>query len=236
MPYYVSMGEKLNGLLQEALDLATGTLRTEAIQRDESTALALEVDVSDEARSKRMVDEALSHFGQVDILVNNAGIAGPMGELHTLSVEEWDQVYGVNVRGIFLCCKAVIPHMIERGSGHIVNISSSTTSAGFKIEFVRSFPYTTSKYCVNGVSHFLSMQMEKYGIRVNTLCPGLADTHFQENTPPDYLKGRKCWKPDHTVGPLLHVLTEVEGTGNVVISEEWHEKQGTADRFSYTHD
>jgi len=218
------------------IDLDQAERVVEAIQRDESTALALEVDVSEESRAKRMVDEALSHFGQVDILLNNAGIAGPMGELHTLSVEEWDQVYSVNVRGLFICCKSIIPHMIDRGSGHIVNVSSSTTSAGFRIDFLRSFPYTTSKVCVNGVSHFLSMQVEKYGIRVNTLCPGLADTHFQEKTPAGYLKGRTCWKPDHTVGPLLHVLTEVEGTGNVVISEEWHKERGTADRFSYIHD
>jgi NAD(P)-dependent dehydrogenase (short-subunit alcohol dehydrogenase family) len=218
------------------IDLDEAKRVAEAIQRDESTALALHVDVSDEARAKSMVEETLSHFGQVDVLVNDAGIAGPMGEMHTLSVEEWDRVFSVNVRGLFLCSKAVIPHMIERGSGHIVNISSSTTAGGFKIEHLRSFPYTTSKVCVNGVSHFLSMQVEKYGIRVNTLCPGLADTHFQEHTPPDYLKGRTCWNPDHTVGPLLHILTELEGTGHSIMSPDWHEERGTTEQFSYIHD
>ena len=80
------------------------------------------------------------------------------------------------------------------------------------------------------------MQVEKHGIRVNTLCPGLADTHFQESTPPDYLKGRRCWKPDHTVNPLLYVLTELEGTGQTVNSEDWHEERGTAKDYSYIHD
>ena len=208
----------------------------EAIQRDESTALALQADVSDEAQVQRMVKAALDQFGSIDILLNNAGIPGPMGELHTLDVEGWDQIFSVNVRGLFLCCKTVIPHMIDRGSGHIVNISSSTTAGGFRIEHLRSFPYTVSKGTVNWISHFLSMQVEKHGIRVNTLCPGLADTHFQENTPPDYLKGRRCWKPDHTVHPLLYVLTELEGTGHTVNSEEWHEEQGSAGEYSYIHD
>ncbi len=218
------------------LDFDQAERVVETIRRDESTALALRADVSNEVEVKQLVETTLEQFGSIDVLINNAGIPGPMGELHTLDVEAWDRVFSVNVCGVFLCSKMVIPCMIERGAGHIVNISSSTTSSGFKIEHLRSFPYTVSKGTVNWISHFLSMQTEKHGIRVNTLCPGLADTHFQENTSPDYLKGRRCWKSNHTVNPLLYVLTELEGTGQTVNSEDWHEERGTVEDYSYIHD
>jgi NAD(P)-dependent dehydrogenase (short-subunit alcohol dehydrogenase family) len=173
-------------------------------------------------------------FGGIDALVNNAGIAGPRGELQDLRSEDWDAVFNVNLKGAFLCARAVLPHMIDRRRGHIVNISSSTARIGFT-KF-RSLPYTTTKFAIEGFSFCLSVQMEKYGIRVNALCPELAVTNFQTGTPLEFFKGKRCWNPDHTVGPLLYILSEMEGTGQSVESSAWHAERGTTEQFSSIHD
>lgn len=218
------------------LDLDQAERVAAGLRQEGLAAQAFQADVTDEPRVTRMVGRILAQFGRIDVLVNNAGIPGPMGELYTLDAQEWDNVFAVNVRGVFLCCKAVIPHMMQRGSGHIVNISSDTTAKDFKIEWLRSFPYSVSKATVNAISHFLSLQLSKHNIRVNTLCPGLADTHFQANTPASYLRGRRCWKASHTAGPLLFVLAELQGTGHTVLAPAWHQERGTVDQFSYVHD
>ncbi|MBI1724692.1 MAG: SDR family oxidoreductase [Candidatus Tectomicrobia bacterium] len=198
------------------------------------TAVALATDVTVEAQVEDMVKQTLRRFGRIDVLVNNAGVAGPRGELHTLGTEDWDRVFSVNVRGVFFCSRAVLPHMIGRKSGHIVNVSSTTARTGFT--HIRSLPYTVTKWTVEGISWGLSVQMEKYGIRVNALCPGLAVTNFQTGTPAEYFKGQRCWKPDHTAGPLLYILTEMEGTGKSVEAPAWHRERGTLEQFSYIHD
>jgi NAD(P)-dependent dehydrogenase (short-subunit alcohol dehydrogenase family) len=198
------------------------------------TAMALGTDVSKEDSVKDMVKQSLDRFGQIDVLVNNAGVSGPSCEFTEIQLQDWLQVYDVNVNGLFLCCREVLPHMIERRSGHIVNVSSTTARIGFT--HIRSLPYTSTKYAVEGISYGLSVLMAKHDIRVNALCPGLAVTNFQAKSPKAYFKDQECWNPDHTVGPLLYVLTELEGTGKSVESPAWHEERGTAKQFSYIHE
>ncbi len=203
----------------------------ENISSGGGSAMAVDADVSNEAQVNDMVKKTLDRFGQIDVLVNNAGISGPSCDFVDVQTQEWEAVYDVNVKGVFHCSRAVLPHMIERRSGHIVNISSTTAHIGYT--HVRSIPYTTTKYAVEGFSYCLSLQMEKHGIRVNALCPGLAVTNFQAKTPKEYLKGQRCWNPDHTVGPLLYILTEMEGTGKSIESPAWHKERGALEQFSY---
>jgi NAD(P)-dependent dehydrogenase (short-subunit alcohol dehydrogenase family) len=169
------------------------------------------------------------------VIVNNAGYPGRVLDLTDTSVEDWDQTFAVNVRGVFLCCKAVIPVMKEQRSGHIINVSSSTTHPNFNISHLRNIAYTTSKFCVNKMSTYLSHQVAQDGIRVNTLCPVLAATGFFADTPPAYLKGRTVWKVEHVEGPFLYMLSELEGTGQIVYSGDWHESRGTTKEFTYVH-
>ena len=131
-------------------------------------ALAVLTDVADEADVERMVAAALSAFSQVDILVNNAGIAGPTALVTNVSREEWDRTFAVNLTGAFLCAKHVLPHLIERRSGCIINI---TSIAGLQAYAYRS-PYCASKWGMIGLTQTLAQEGGQYGITANAIAPG----------------------------------------------------------------
>ncbi len=198
------------------------------------TAVAVEADVTDEAQVRAMFEETMDRFGRIDILVNNAGISGPSCDFVDIETPDWNGVIDVNVNGVFHCCRLVLPHMIAGGAGHIVNISSMTARVGFT--HLRSIPYTTTKFAVEGLNWTLSVMMKDHGIRVNAICPALAVTNFQAKSPKEYFAGAQCWTPDHTVGPLLYTLTELEGTGHSIEVISWHEERGTVDKYAYIHD
>jgi NAD(P)-dependent dehydrogenase (short-subunit alcohol dehydrogenase family) len=123
--------------------------------------------------------------------------------------------------------------MIPYRAGHIVNISSATASIG--VTRLRSIPYTTTKFAIEGFTWTLSVLMQEHGIRVNAIRPSLAITNFHAHSPKEYFAGARCWTPDHIVGPLLETLTEPEGTGQSVDAATWHEARGTADQVSFVH-
>jgi NAD(P)-dependent dehydrogenase (short-subunit alcohol dehydrogenase family) len=131
-------------------------------------ALAVLTDVADEANVERMVAAALSEFSQIDILVNNAGIAGPTALVPNVSREEWDRTFAVNLTGAFLCAKHVLPHLIERRSGCIINI---TSIAGLQAYAYRS-PYCASKWGMIGLTQTLAEEGGRYGITANAIAPG----------------------------------------------------------------
>jgi len=130
--------------------------------------LAVLADVADEADVERMVAAALSAFSQIDILVNNAGIAGPTALVSHVSREEWDRTFAVNLTGAFLCAKHVLPHLIERRSGCIINI---TSIAGLQAYAYRS-PYCASKWGMIGLTQTLAQEGGQYGITANAIAPG----------------------------------------------------------------
>ncbi len=142
-------------------------------------ALAVSGDVSEPADAERMVQSALDGMGRVDVLFNNAGI-GHVGTLHETEVEDWDRVMRVHVRGAFLMCKSVIPHMIDRRQGVIINMSSSIAHIGLAQRAV----YTAAKGAVLSLTRSMAVDYAPYNIRVNALCPGTIYTPFVEN----YLK------------------------------------------------
>ena len=131
-------------------------------------AVAVLTDVADEADVERMVAAALSAFGQINILVNNAGIAGPTALVPNVSREEWDRTFAVNLTGAFLCAKHVLPHLIERRSGCIINI---TSIAGLQAYAYRS-PYCASKWGMIGLTQTLAQEGGQYGITANAIAPG----------------------------------------------------------------
>jgi NAD(P)-dependent dehydrogenase (short-subunit alcohol dehydrogenase family) len=134
-------------------------------------ALAVTVDVASQESTEALAAATLERFGQVDFLVNNAAIyAGLASKAFTdIEADEWDRVMAVNLRGPFLCCRAVAPHMVERGSGKIVNISSATALAGVP----GLLHYVTSKGGVIGFTRALARELGPAGINVNTISPGL---------------------------------------------------------------
>jgi NAD(P)-dependent dehydrogenase (short-subunit alcohol dehydrogenase family) len=136
---------------------------------------ALELDVRDAAAVERAVGETLAWSGRIDVLVNNAGINSPHTVLET-PIELWDDVFAVNIRGMFLCAKAVLPQMIARGSGAIVNMASASSLVGM----VERAAYGSSKGAVLAFTRCLALDHVRQGIRVNCVCPGSIDTPWVE--------------------------------------------------------
>ena len=134
-------------------------------------ALSVNVDVRDWDQVQAMVKAAIDHFGKVDILVNNAGVIG-VAPVAAMEEAEWDRVIGVNLKGTFLCSKAVAPHMMERRSGRIVNLSSQAGKRGH----AGIAHYCTSKFGVIGFTQSLAQEMGPFNVTVNAICPGEVDT------------------------------------------------------------
>jgi NAD(P)-dependent dehydrogenase (short-subunit alcohol dehydrogenase family) len=137
-------------------------------------AIAVAADVSKEPDAKRMVDAAVEAFGRVDVLYNNAGIM-PQADHSVIdtSVEDWDRVMAVNVRGVFLGCKYAIPRMVEQGSGSIINIASFVALVGCSNP---QDAYTASKGAVLSLTRSLAVQFAPSGVRSNAICPGPVET------------------------------------------------------------
>lgn len=129
-------------------------------------ASGIACDVADEASVDRL-REALGDT-EVSILVNNAGIPGPVAALTDISVGDWDEVFAVNVRGTFLLCRALLPGMVARGDGDIINIASVSG----KRPLAHRTPYCASKMAVIGLTSTLAFEVGPAGVRVNTLSPG----------------------------------------------------------------
>ena len=136
-----------------------------------ASTLAVGCDVREESSVAKMVESTIAAFSRVDILVNNAGIF-PMGPLAETTVERWDEIMAVNVRGVFLCCKHAIPHMSERNAGCIVNISSAVG----RVALPNLVPYSASKAAVIAMTVGLAKELGPRGIRVNAVCPSTVST------------------------------------------------------------
>ncbi|NIQ06756.1 MAG: SDR family oxidoreductase [Candidatus Korarchaeota archaeon] len=150
-------------------------------------SLVIQADVTKKSAVKNMVKETMEAFNRIDFLVNNAGIVrkGPMEDL---SVEEWDRVIDVNLRGPFLCSKYIGKQMIEQRGGSIVNISSIS---GLHPEIYMG-AYSPSKAGLIKLSQVLAVEWAKYGIRVNAVCPGAVETPMMDEAydAPTALKAR----------------------------------------------
>jgi NAD(P)-dependent dehydrogenase (short-subunit alcohol dehydrogenase family) len=130
--------------------------------------LVVTTDVTDEAMVRHMAGRALETFGRVDVLVNNAAVVGPTARVPDVERKDWDEVLAVNLTGPLLCAKAVLPAMMQRRSGKVINIASI---AG-KIAYPLRSPYAVSKWGLIGLTLTLAKEMAEYNIQVNAICPG----------------------------------------------------------------
>jgi len=148
-------------------------------------AMAYAADVADEAQVQAMVGATVERFGTVDILVNNAGLLRATTPLETIPLGEWELMMIVNVTGVFLCTRAVLPIMKAQRSGKIVNVSSS---AGRTTSTFGGAHYTTSKAAVLGLSRHTAREVASYNINVNATAPGSMDTEMvRELTTPEHM-------------------------------------------------
>jgi NAD(P)-dependent dehydrogenase (short-subunit alcohol dehydrogenase family) len=149
---------------------------SEEIRSQGGSAQFWELDVTSEDAVKKVIDEVQKHFGGLHVLVNNAGIAGADRPTHELSLEDWDRVFNVNVKGVFLCTKYAIPHMRRSGSGSIINLSSIYGIIGAP----DIPPYHASKGAVRLMTKTDALQYAKDKIRVNSVHPGYIWTPLVE--------------------------------------------------------
>lgn len=142
-------------------------------------AVFLQTDVTSPESTKALADETIRQFGRIDVLFNNAGISG-VGMLHEIEPDVWDKVMNVNIRGVYLPSKYVLPHMMEAKSGSIINMSSCIAEIGLALRA----SYAATKGAVLALTKSMQVDYAPYNIRVNALLPGTIMTPFVEN----YLK------------------------------------------------
>jgi 3-oxoacyl-[acyl-carrier protein] reductase len=211
------------GLSREGAKVVVADWNSENLQKVEAEMkkedrpfLGLKIDVSLEKDVQKLVSQTVSHFGGIDFLVNNAGISpkhkGRKENLWEMSIEEWDRVMAVNIRGSFLCCHFAVPRMIERGGGAIVNVSSLAAKVGSAITGCH---YVISKAGVVGLTKILAREVAEYGIRVNAVAPGRIDTPMIWDVPPEvneqYVKTipmKRLGKPEDVADGILFLLSD----------------------------
>jgi 2-hydroxycyclohexanecarboxyl-CoA dehydrogenase len=150
----------------------SATEAARAIGASGGRAIGVAVDVGDRGQVFAAVDEVRSQLGSPAILVNNAGMGSVFQRFLKITPEFWDQVLRVNLTGVFNCCQAALPDMVEARWGRVVNISSSSAHSGQPL----LGPYVSSKSAVNGLTKSLALELGSRGITVNAIPPGFIDT------------------------------------------------------------
>jgi 3-hydroxybutyrate dehydrogenase len=143
----------------------------QAITGKGGQAMAITADCTDDAQVNRMVDETVRHWGRIDILVNSAGLRGPLVPVQEISEQEWDTVHAVNLKAVFLCCRAVLKVMLQQKSGSIVSISGTAGKEGMALRG----SLCAAKWGLLGLTQTIAKEAGPYGIRANVICPGGMD-------------------------------------------------------------
>ena len=165
-------------------------------------ARAFVLDVTKDEEVSVAARQVLERWGQIDILINSAGIIQYHTPVWQTTIEQWDTMMKINLRGTFLCCHAVAPHMVDRGEGKIINIASSSA----RMADDDLGPYTASKWAVAGYTTSLAKSVRPHGIRVNGLNPGWVDTDMSRELDP---AGDPEWStPEEIAGAALYLATD----------------------------
>lgn len=171
------------------------------IKHQDGKGLAIPIDVSDASQVDYLLVLALRAFGRIDILVNNAALVQPLGKVWETSPTAWQKLIAVNVIGPYLCARAVLPQMLERGSGRIINLSS----AAAELNLEGASAYNTSKAALERFSGTLAVEVERTGVVVTTFRPGLVDTPMQADirrTPAHLFPKVTIWEKYQQEGQL----------------------------------
>ena len=154
------------------LDAAAGAESAARLEEAGYTAVGVRTDVADPASVQELAAAVIERFGRIDVLVNNAGIAGRAAPIHEVTIEEWDTLMAIDLRSVYLCCRAVLPGMIERESGAIINVASVAGKEGNP----NMAPYSAAKAGVIGFTKAVAKEVAQKGIRVNAVAPATAET------------------------------------------------------------
>jgi NAD(P)-dependent dehydrogenase (short-subunit alcohol dehydrogenase family) len=143
----------------------------QAINQEGGKAVATVADVTDARQVDKLIDETVRRWGKTDILVNSAGLRGPLVPVQEITEEQWDSVHAVNLKAVFLCCKAVLKQMIEQKSGSILSITGTAGKEGMALRG----SLCAAKWGVLGLTQTIAKEAGPYGIRANVICPGGMD-------------------------------------------------------------
>jgi 3-oxoacyl-[acyl-carrier protein] reductase len=210
-------------------DLNAADETVAAVEAAGGRALAVRVDVADNDSVQAMARAALERFGRIDGLVNNAAYFREvrLTPFEDLDPAQWDRIFAVNVKGVWQCCKAVMPAMRERGNGSIVNIASVVAVAGQP----GYLHYVATKGAVLSMTKGLAKECGSAGVRVNVIAPGFVITDATRNRPIEwqqsFLKARAIsreQKPDDLVGTALYLLSDLAGfvSGQTIVVDGGH--------------
>jgi 3-oxoacyl-[acyl-carrier protein] reductase len=203
------------------IDQAAAQRVADALVADGAQALGVGVDVSQEDQAERMAQTAIERFGKIDGLVNNAAIfmSVPLTRFSSIeetTVAEWDRVMAVNVKGVFLCAKAVVPHMKRAGYGKIINISSTTVLHGQS----NFGPYQVSKMAIIGITRGLARELGAHNIEVNTVAPGgtlsADDTTDEAIVQAEHTMNEVPPRGGRILGAHLRAIRRVQRPGDLV--------------------
>ena len=192
-------------------------------------ALYARADVSDDASTREMAAQAVARFGRIDGLVNNAAYFREvkLTDFEQIDAAIWDRIFQVNVKGVWNCCKAVMPAMREQKSGSIVNIASVVAVAGQP----GYLHYVASKGAVLAMTKGLAKEVGQHGVRVNVIAPGFVITDATKNRPVEwqlsFLKARAIsreQRPEDLVGTALYLLSDLAGfvSGQTIVVDGGH--------------
>ena len=204
--------------------VAADVLETSAvvsqIEQAGGKALAVSADVADEGAVDGLATATLERFGRIDALVNNAAIFTSIEKkpFDELTVAEWDRMFEVNVRGTWLCCRAVAPAMKQAGAGRIVNVSSMTVPSGIP-HFLH---YVSSKAAIVGLTRALARELGEWGICVNAVAPDYvphdADYAGRQPDMADAIARQRAFQRDMTADDLVGTLLHLVGPGSAFVT------------------
>ncbi len=178
---------------------------SDALARQGVSSEVVPGDVGDEETARQAVRRSVDCWGRIDILVNNAGLGSPVARTWELPVEEMDRSYRTNLRGVFSFCHHVIPHMLERDYGRIVNVSSASGKEGV----AGAAPYAATKAGVISLTKSIGAELAKTGIRVNCVTPGAVLTRFLERLTKEQIGGMITRIPMGRTGTVSEVAALV---------------------------
>ncbi len=192
------------------------------IEADGGKIICFQTDVSREEPVNEMVRETVARFGTVDILANVVGIAGPTKDVWDMTLAEWKKTLEVNLDSLFICCKAILPLMVKKRYGKIINFSSGTG----KQPLTHRTPYSTSKMGVIGFTRTLAADVGCYNINVNAICPGRHEERSLE-----LARGvAEYMKQPFDEAAFRRQFQEQQANPKAVLAGRWRASEGYADK------
>ena len=189
------------------------------IDQNGGDALIIPTDVSDEDSVKQLIQRILEHYGTIDVLVNNAGV-GYFARADEFTVDDYDNIFDVNVKGVFLATKYTVPHMISKKSGQIINIASVAGKNGFKSGTL----YSASKHAVVGYTWSLREDLKEFGIKVSVVCPGSVVTGFGGKKPDFVEWSLEVEDVAHAVMYLVNE-SDTENTAEMIVKPRYNPRK-----------